>query len=373
MRRTQKNGRRSVDPVVVKPLDKEEVHDLMYYLLRCSLVIGEARQILRPEHFRKEPHLRLLLDVLYGLLDAHPDRYQDNLVKFTTLYNAVRKRILMDIDVLQDKHINWLLFRPGCTPEGAHHGVIYRAYHEVQRDDLHEQDGLDLLRRFLREREVMHGLERMVDVVTSGGVIDNYAEFADTLREKNDRIEAIASSPACGIRPPGGVLPAVNIRRSGLPFLDIPLNGGLAPPEIVGFLAPTGVGKSTICYQLGLSMCKLYPDDIVVHCSYEDDLPRMLRRTWACAGMIHKDSLDRITDVEEAVAAGLLSSTTRGVKVLCDVLEGALRCSNADARRYIREGAGPLVRISTVEAINVAQRTARAWFKRDFDAQKEAA
>jgi len=61
------------------------------------------------------------------------------------------------------------------------------------------------------------------------------------------------------------------------------------------------------------------------------------------------------------------------VKVLCDVLEGALRCSNADARRYIREGAGPLVRISTVEAINVAQRTARAWFKRDFDAQKEAA
>lgn len=60
------------------------------------------------------------------------------------------------------------------------------------------------------------------------------------------------------------------------------------------------------------------------------------------------------------------------VAVLRDVLQDVLRCSDADARRYIREGAGPLVRQSTIEAINVAQRTARAWLKRDFDAQKEA-
>jgi hypothetical protein len=60
------------------------------------------------------------------------------------------------------------------------------------------------------------------------------------------------------------------------------------------------------------------------------------------------------------------------VEVLADVLCDVLRCSAADARRYIREGAGPLVRQRTIEAINKAQRAARAWLKRDFDAQKEA-
>jgi hypothetical protein len=314
MRRTQNDGRRAADPKVERPLDKEEVHDLMYYLLRCSLVIGEARQVLRPEHFRKEPHLKLLLDVLYGVLEAHPDRYRDNLVNFATLYNSVRKRILMDIDVLQQKHSDWLMNRPPYVPR-ARAGVIYRAYHEVALEDLHPQDGLELLRRFLREREVMHGIERMVDVVTSGGVIANYAEFADELREKHERIEAISESPIFGMRPPAGALRAIEIRRTGVPFIDIPLNGGLAPPEIIGFNAPTGSGKSTFCYQIAVSVAKLYPDDLVVHCSYEDNQDRMLRRAWACAGMIHKASLDKVTDPEDAVRLGLLSSTTRGVKL----------------------------------------------------------
>ena len=61
------------------------------------------------------------------------------------------------------------------------------------------------------------------------------------------------------------------------------------------------------------------------------------------------------------------------VAVLHDVLCDVLRCSAADAARYIREGAGPLVRMGTIEEINGAQRTARAWLKRDFDAQREAA
>ena len=59
--------------------------------------------------------------------------------------------------------------------------------------------------------------------------------------------------------------------------------------------------------------------------------------------------------------------------VLCDVLQDVLRCSGEGARRYVRDGEGPLVRASTVEAINVGQPHARAWLKRDFDAQKEAA
>lgn len=54
---------------------------------------------------------------------------------------------------------------------------------------------------------------------------------------------------------------------------------------------------------------------------------------------------------------------------LHDVLCNTLRCSLVVARRCIREGVGPLVRLSVVEAINAAQQTARAWLKRDFDAK----
>jgi hypothetical protein len=67
------------------------------------------------------------------------------------------------------------------------------------------------------------------------------------------------------------------------------------------------------------------------------------------------------------------SLNTAKVDALCEVLCNALMCSEEDARRYIKEGSGPLVRAGTVGEINGAQRTARAWLKRDFDAQKEAA
>lgn len=67
------------------------------------------------------------------------------------------------------------------------------------------------------------------------------------------------------------------------------------------------------------------------------------------------------------------SLNTAKVDALCEVLCNALMCSEADARRYIKEGSGPLVRAGTVGEINGAQRCARAWLKRDFDAQKEAA
>jgi hypothetical protein len=67
------------------------------------------------------------------------------------------------------------------------------------------------------------------------------------------------------------------------------------------------------------------------------------------------------------------SLNTAKVDALCEVLCNALMCSEEDARRYIKEGSGPLVRAGAVGEINGAQRAARAWLKRDFDAQKEAA
>ena len=60
-------------------------------------------------------------------------------------------------------------------------------------------------------------------------------------------------------------------------------------------------------------------------------------------------------------------------ETLCDILQGVLRCSEEDARRYVKDGSGPLVRASTVEEINESQRTARAWHKRAFEAKKEVA
>jgi len=60
-------------------------------------------------------------------------------------------------------------------------------------------------------------------------------------------------------------------------------------------------------------------------------------------------------------------------ETLCGILRSVLGCPEEDARRYVKDGSGPLVRASTVEEINDSQRVARAWLKRDFDAQKGAA
>jgi hypothetical protein len=69
----------------------------------------------------------------------------------------------------------------------------------------------------------------------------------------------------------------------------------------------------------------------------------------------------------------MMCKTPEARETLVRVLRRALRCSTEEAQACIDGMPAPFVRQSKVDEINRGQIAARAWFKRDFDAQKEAA
>ena len=88
-----------------------------------------------------------------------------------------------------------------------------------------------------------------------------------------------------------------------------------------------------------------------------------------CRPLMSPEHMEPIDYLHLEFEKGDEAAMTTLHNVLCNVLG----CSTVDARRYIRQGTGPLVRQRSLDEINTRQRTARAWHKRDFDAQKEAA
>ena len=295
-----------------KAMDKGQVLAMIVYALRSAVVADQARRLLRPEHLDDEPHLRFLIEVLQDLLEAGD--YRNGLVPYLTLYEGIRTRLNDDPDALGEDGKNWLLWRPPYTPVGFADGVLHYAYKTVKRRDLDDADGLELLRRFLRERMLSGPMRVVAEAVASGRVLDNYADIADDLRATSEKIEGISTAAGQGMRPPGGVVTPVVIIPTGVSFVDTPLDGGVADSEVYGVAGPTGGGKSTAMYQLGVSYAKLNPGRLVFHFSYEDPQERMNRRVWSYAARIRKDVLDKFKDPAQAVASGLFSSRETGLK-----------------------------------------------------------
>lgn len=293
-------------------MDKEQVRALIIYVLRSPRVAGEARRLLRPEHFGPEPHFRFLLELLVELLDASD--YPKGLVPYMTLYEAVRARSNDDPDALPEECKDWLLWKPPFTPAGCTDGVIYYAHKVISRADLDEEDGLKLLKQFLRERAMSAPLAAVAEAVAGGRVLANYGVIADELRATAERIEGISAGASFGMRPKSGKVDALVIIPTGVPYFDGPLNGGVSPGEVYGVAGPIGGGKSTSMYQLSVSFAKLNPDKLVLHFSYEDPQQSMNRRLWAYAARIDKDVLEKMTDVEADRDSGFLSSKAGGLK-----------------------------------------------------------
>jgi hypothetical protein len=291
---------------LVKEMDQETVRLLVGYLLRSPVVIAEARPLLKPEHFGAEPHFEFLVQVLYDLLAE--DDYPDGIVPYLTIREACRERYKSAPEVMTQNQKNWLFWKPPYTPEGMNNGVLYWAHKELKRRDLDNKAGLDLLKRFLKERALMGDVRGLLDLARDGYVVDNYAEVSDHIRLQDERIEAISTSGSRGMRPKTGKVTPVVPLMTGLPFFDDPMGGGPAASEVVGIAGPTGGGKSTAMYQLGTRFAEFHPDLLVLHFAYEDDQDRMDQRVWACTGLIDKAVLAQVTDPEEAKASGLLSS-----------------------------------------------------------------
>ena len=128
---------------------------------------------------------------------------------------------------------------------------------------------------------------------------------------------------------------------TGISFIDQMTEGGFAPGEAIGFIAPSGGGKTTIVNQLGVEMAKLGRRFAIFQ--YEQSLDgRYFSSLYACATGIDRikfsgsghDIMSRLTDGEKKL-----------VKAAEDTLAGRLfyfDMSGSGLTGSSRGGGGPM-------------------------------
>jgi hypothetical protein len=138
------------------------LEELLIHVIRVSAVYSEARRLIEPDDWDQygERHYRILLDGLFKLGDSK--LYAIGEVPYVAVHTEVR-RVMDDDPLLKDvpHMVNDIVGRP--TDPDPYNGLLYHAYKGVDATDLSTPYGITLLKKSLRERQVLDRVRRVID------------------------------------------------------------------------------------------------------------------------------------------------------------------------------------------------------------------
>jgi hypothetical protein len=153
----------------------------------------------------------------------------------------------------------------------------------------------------------------------SGGIIANYPEFLAQQKQIAEAALSVVSGAAPVPFPenPEEITPVI-LEPTGVSFLDIFMNGGMARGEVNGFCGPYGSCKTTLGIQLAVEGARLAlsrwrengqqgQPERVYYFSWEEDVKQLQPRVVSYAGYISRASLEG-KDFVERLSKSTLSS-----------------------------------------------------------------
>jgi hypothetical protein len=292
-----------------------ELEELLVHIIRAPTVYSEARLHMEGDDWdpHNERHYRILVTELFRLGDSRV--YPAGEIPYVAVHNEVG-RVLDDDPMLKtaQHQIHDIVGRP-LDPE-PYNGLLYHAY-KVEEADLSPQYGLTLLKKFLRERQVLDKVRRVIDGA-GGRNVPGFGLYLSKITLKDRAVEAIGSHPFQRMLPAGWVPTTIETTPLGIKWAD-ELIGGQAPGDVNAILGPFGGGKTMFAVQLAVERSKLcmawhVNGDAgharlrkVIFASYEEDIERDIRpRTLSCAGRINKKTLEAIKSVDDLSRKGHL-------------------------------------------------------------------
>lgn len=164
------------------PLNDLEIQDLMTHLLRTPQLARTASSVLEPRHFQigYEMGLRIVCAELLDQMDViGTKQFRERLTNgvFGRMRNASWKQ-------LDDESIEMVL---GPDETGETHGLLAAAFH-TDPSELDPAYGLELLQRFLMERDVQALIDQRGEFDTS-----NPAELSVELSERIEKIRSLGN------------------------------------------------------------------------------------------------------------------------------------------------------------------------------------
>ncbi len=352
------------------------VEALVVRLLACPALFHEARGLLKPEHFDgSEVFLSVVWAAAVRAYDQFGRLSEDTLAE-------IAEETLTDSgeDISAEEFAN--IF----DTDSDRPGIIRWALNGVDVDGLDLDQGRHLLRRFLEERVVMGHLRNALDM-SRGGVPSNLPAILEHATRQQEQIHGIREDPVeLGI-PDEWRPAALQVNTTGIPFLDVYMDGGQAPGEVYGILGPFGVGKTTLGIQMCVEQCRVLADRAaendeapgqVYFFSYEQAASQIRSKALACAAHINMSTMNSFTgedclsrsgdlkdyEIEMFTRAGTINSDPpppgeyeRFIDVK-DMLQTHLRIVDLSGSSKSRDGSGYVDEIAAILENDVARNAA---------------
>lgn len=290
---------------VQNPVTVSFVESLVSRMLVQPLLFEEVRTILQPAHFSKpeEKHLQMLYRAMLKVHEQFSGFTQETL-------RMECERLNCD-EPLPDFLRATLLGEPT--------GILCWTFTDglAQVSAVPLAQSREMFRRFLQERAVYAPLQ----LELANGMPQNLQPVLEQAAQQWQRVLQIDSDPISAGTPDGRGTVPLNIRSTGLAFLDVYMDGGHADTEAYGLIGPTGVGKTATACQIASAALdqeqqKLlaqpgYVPRRVYYVSYEASRDEIKQRVVSSLCDISRDSCKLIdfggTDLPES-----LSSSSRG-------------------------------------------------------------
>lgn len=260
-------------PLVEPRLTADQINLLLAYALRVPEFFAQAQTDLRSNVFNiaSEPHYYALWDTALSLAKKHgPKVLLDDPVRARSLLETELEALFANRPEICNEEFQYRLFN--CEFAGA--GLLSYIYEYVKPDQLYLPQGVELLRKFRYEREVVDTYRRLFNQAGDAILVQlpdvNRQMMALTAQldrtgvsecltgdwvEFERRLQYYRGRDLIGL-------------RTGLKALD-ERTLGLRGLLVLG--AAPGVGKTSLSLQVGLGVCDHNPDAAFIVFSLEMD------------------------------------------------------------------------------------------------------
>jgi hypothetical protein len=299
-------------------LTREALEELFLYVLRDREVYEEAAQTIQPEYFdaQDEAPLQLLWATIVEMSAEATET-----VQYRELRLELYSRIEEDAGTTLTKGDARYLVGEGDENTA---GVLEYVFNHVNAADMHTDEGMNLLRRFLEERAVVDQLMQLAQSRNRGGMPVGYENVLGAIDTTRERISQIGTSSACEAIPLDWAPEPVRGIDSLIEALDAFMPHGQPYGGVMGMLAPMGVGKTTFAVAAAVSTAKhlRYRHEVhgeplraVVLVTYEEPIKRLRNRVIACAAQVSKTTLDRSGSLDDFAVAGRPGAYERRITI----------------------------------------------------------
>ena len=271
------------------------LESLMVRILTNPVLFQEASKLLKPEHFSTQ---ELGFAAIWRAALMIHERGGE--LSYTSMVDVVDKLINDDPEGLSVEEYENIMREDPSDP-----GMLYWTFERVVPGKLDLDTGRQLLRQFMEERTVADELRKIFTHIS--GTPSNLMGLLQPISEQLNRIGSASHNPVKAGIPDDWTPKPTRSFTTGLEFLDRYMDGGHAPGEVNGVIAPLGSGKTTLAIHLCVEAMKSemmlaaeegrQPRQVYL-VSYEQTEEYIRQRMLSCAAGIALDTVKNMTDPE---------------------------------------------------------------------------